>query len=86
MHVMCKRDPAANERERLGDASVVLTSQNSSSGMLHCGQARLNLIRKTVPEFSRAVPVAQVGGVVAKGIAVLGGSVADSIEVRGRPG
>lgn len=52
--------------------------------MLHGSQALLDVVGKTDPELLWAVPVAQVGGVVAKGVAVLGAGSAGSVEVRGR--
>ena len=67
---------------------MLLTSQDSSTSMLQGSKTRLDLFGEAVPEFLRTVPVAQVGGVVAEGIAVLwgGGGGAGGIEVRGRPG
>lgn len=53
--------------------------------MLKSGQAGLDLLGKAIPEFLRAIPMAQVGRVVAEGISVLGSSDTSSIEVRRRP-
>lgn len=54
--------------------------------MLQGSQGALDVVGKTVPELLRAVPMAQMGGVIAEGVSVLGRGDAGSIEVRRRPG
>lgn len=61
------------------------TSQNSSASVLKSGQAGLDLLGKAIPELLRAIPMAQVGRVVAEGISILGSSDTGGIEVRRRP-
>lgn len=60
---------------------VALTSQNSGTRVLDSSQTRLDMLRKTDPELLWAVPMAQVGRVVAEGIAVLGASSAGRVNV-----
>jgi len=58
-------------------------SQNSGTRMLNIAEAGLDLLGKTVPELLGTVPVAEVRGVVAECITVLGAESARSIDVGG---
>jgi hypothetical protein len=51
--------------------------------MLNITEAGLDLLGKTVPELLGTVPVAEVRGVVAECITVLGAESARSIDVGG---